>query len=68
MCKKVVEDAPSDFPARPFCSARCKFADLDSWLSESYRISSPLGMSDLGDREQEQSLPHESGSPRRKRQ
>jgi endogenous inhibitor of DNA gyrase (YacG/DUF329 family) len=41
-CRKVVEEAPEDFPPRPFCSARCKLADLDNWLEERYRISSPL--------------------------
>ena len=25
-------------PYRPFCSERCKLIDLDSWLSERYRI------------------------------
>jgi endogenous inhibitor of DNA gyrase (YacG/DUF329 family) len=49
MCKAVIADAPADYAPRPFCSPRCKFADLDQWLSESYRISSPLGVSDLGD-------------------
>jgi endogenous inhibitor of DNA gyrase (YacG/DUF329 family) len=23
---------------RPFCSERCKLADLDRWLSEEYRV------------------------------
>jgi endogenous inhibitor of DNA gyrase (YacG/DUF329 family) len=41
-CKKVLEDVPKDFPPRPFCSARCKFVDLDHWLSERYCISEPL--------------------------
>ena len=49
MCKRVVEDAPADFPPRPFCSPRCKLADLNNWLSESYRISSPLAVSDYGE-------------------
>ncbi|HEX4337649.1 MAG TPA: DNA gyrase inhibitor YacG [Polyangiaceae bacterium] len=49
MCKRVLEDAPTDFPPRPFCSARCKLADLHNWLSESYRISSPLDVSEYGD-------------------
>ena len=26
-------------PHRPFCSERCKLIDLDSWLSERYRIA-----------------------------
>jgi len=29
-------------PYRPFCSKRCKMADLGSWLKEEYRISSSL--------------------------
>jgi endogenous inhibitor of DNA gyrase (YacG/DUF329 family) len=41
-CKKVIEDAPPDFPPRPFCSPRCKLADLHNWLSERYVISQPM--------------------------
>lgn len=51
MCKTVVEDAPADLPTRPFCSKRCKLADLDNWLSDAYRIPSPLGASELDDDE-----------------
>ncbi len=29
-------------PFRPFCSERCKLIDLDNWLSERYRIPTPL--------------------------
>ena len=29
-------------PFRPFCSERCKLIDLDNWLSERYRISTPV--------------------------
>jgi endogenous inhibitor of DNA gyrase (YacG/DUF329 family) len=29
-------------PSYPFCSMRCKMADLNKWFSGSYRISSPL--------------------------
>jgi endogenous inhibitor of DNA gyrase (YacG/DUF329 family) len=33
-CRKRPED-----PAwRPFCSERCKMADLGRWLSEEYRV------------------------------
>ncbi|HXX21958.1 MAG TPA: DNA gyrase inhibitor YacG [Terriglobia bacterium] len=28
-------------PFRPFCTERCKLIDLDHWLSERYRISTP---------------------------
>jgi len=31
-----------DNPYRPFCSERCKLIDLDNWLSERYRISTPV--------------------------
>jgi len=51
ICKTVIEDAPADLPTRPFCSSRCKLADLDNWLSDAYRISSPLGPDDLEDEE-----------------
>lgn len=29
-------------PSRPFCSERCKWIDLDHWLSGRYRISTPM--------------------------
>jgi endogenous inhibitor of DNA gyrase (YacG/DUF329 family) len=28
-------------PCRPFCSERCKLADLGNWASERYRIAAP---------------------------
>jgi hypothetical protein len=40
ICKKEVIWEKS--PYRPFCSERCKLIDLGEWLSEDYRISSPL--------------------------
>jgi endogenous inhibitor of DNA gyrase (YacG/DUF329 family) len=63
MCKRVLEDAPADFAPRPFCSARCKLADLHNWLSESYRISSPLAVSDYGDAEGDYSSSTTGGLP-----
>jgi len=51
MCKTVIEDAPADLPTRPFCSQRCKLADLHNWLSDAYRFSSPLNPSELDDDE-----------------
>jgi len=51
ICKTVIEDAPEDLPTRPFCSQRCKQADLYNWLSDAYRISTPLGPGDLEDDE-----------------
>jgi endogenous inhibitor of DNA gyrase (YacG/DUF329 family) len=50
MCKTAIEE-PETQPFRPFCSARCKLADLDNWLSGAYRISTPLQPSDLDDDE-----------------
>lgn len=35
-CKKEFQFA--DSPYRPFCSERCKEADLGTWLLEGYRI------------------------------
>jgi uncharacterized protein len=29
----------TDNPARPFCSPRCRSADLGAWASESYRVA-----------------------------
>ncbi len=42
MCGKVLADVSDDYPPRPFCSARCKLADLSNWMNEKYRISRPL--------------------------
>jgi endogenous inhibitor of DNA gyrase (YacG/DUF329 family) len=41
-CKAVLADVPEDYAPRPFCSPRCKLADLYGWLNEEYRISEPL--------------------------
>jgi uncharacterized protein len=44
------EDTP-ETPYRPFCSQRCKLADLHNWLSGAYRISTPLDPAELDDDE-----------------
>lgn len=36
-------------PYRPFCSERCKLLDLDNWLSERYRTSTPVETRDKSD-------------------
>jgi endogenous inhibitor of DNA gyrase (YacG/DUF329 family) len=36
-----------DAPTRPFCSERCRTADLGRWLQGSYRIGSPIEEEDL---------------------
>jgi uncharacterized protein len=51
ICKTVIEDAPEGLSTRPFCSQRCKLADLHNWLSDAYRISSPQGASNVEDDE-----------------
>jgi endogenous inhibitor of DNA gyrase (YacG/DUF329 family) len=42
ICHAVLTDVPADFPTRPFCSPRCKLADLHNWLTEEYRVSEPV--------------------------
>ena len=46
-CRKALEGTRADRPDLPFCSPRCKTADLGNWLSENYRISSPVAEEDL---------------------
>ncbi|HYO94226.1 MAG TPA: DNA gyrase inhibitor YacG [Polyangiaceae bacterium] len=41
-CHRVLPDVPADFAPRPFCSVRCKLADLHNWFSEEYRVSEPI--------------------------
>jgi endogenous inhibitor of DNA gyrase (YacG/DUF329 family) len=38
---------PERLPTRPFCSERCRTADLGRWLEGSYRIGSPIEEEDL---------------------
>jgi len=53
--KKIIRPCPNcgkdvDFSAnsfRPFCSKRCKMADLGSWLKEEYYISSSFAEMDF---------------------
>lgn len=40
ICKKEVLWEGNPF--RPFCGERCKLIDLDNWLSERYRVSTPV--------------------------
>ena len=49
-CRTLVE-VPADARWRPFCSRRCKMADLGAWLDERYRFSRPLRADDLEDDE-----------------
>jgi len=45
-CGRAVEVTPPD-SYRPFCSARCRSADLGKWLDGGYRISAPISEEDL---------------------
>jgi len=54
MCGKEYLYEPSDEKLRkafPFCSAECKLADLDKWLTEDYRISRPIHPDDIEEEE-----------------
>jgi hypothetical protein len=46
-CRRALEGTRAEHPALPFCSDRCRLADLGGWLNESYRISAPLSEEDL---------------------
>jgi hypothetical protein len=45
-CGRAVEVKPPD-SFRPFCSERCRLADLGKWLDGAYRISAPISEEDL---------------------
>jgi uncharacterized protein len=42
----VTEVKPPD-SFRPFCSQRCRAADLGKWLDGAYRINAPIAEEDL---------------------
>lgn len=58
ICRKAITYKGNPF--RPFCSERCKLVDLNNWLSERYRISTPVA--DSG-----KNAPTPSHKPRAKR-
>jgi endogenous inhibitor of DNA gyrase (YacG/DUF329 family) len=41
MCSAAVEWSPAN-PYRPFCSQRCKLADLGAWASGQYSVPSDI--------------------------
>jgi endogenous inhibitor of DNA gyrase (YacG/DUF329 family) len=53
---------------RPFCSERCKMADLGRWLSGDYRIPGTphLSAGDNADAEDEAAEPHVGDDDRRR--
>lgn len=49
-CGSEVEVLSLDgLPHLPFCSERCKMADLHGWLSDRYVISRPVEEGDIGE-------------------
>ena len=41
-CKRAIPPEADGAAFRPFCSQRCKMADLGNWLDGVYRISLPV--------------------------
>jgi hypothetical protein len=46
-CKRSIPPEAASAPFRPFCSQRCKMADLGSWLDGAFRISRSISEEDL---------------------
>jgi len=48
-CNRDVKDDPAKDAQRflPFCSERCRMADLGKWLDGAYRIGTPVTEDDL---------------------
>ena len=60
-CRKALADSAEARPFRPFCSSRCRLADLGKWLDGGYKIESQAseeyldqGLPTDGNRETEQ--------------
>lgn len=49
-CKGPAAPFP-DNPAHPFCSRRCKLADLSNWFSERYAVPAEPGSEPFDDGE-----------------
>jgi endogenous inhibitor of DNA gyrase (YacG/DUF329 family) len=63
-CKRMIKETLAKVeprsPTLPFCSERCRAADLGSWLNESYRIP---GDSDEEELESQSRSDDAEGSP-----
>jgi len=54
-CGRSVSVRPDkDAPYYPFCSKRCRMAELANWFDETYRFSHPLTETAEDDRETEE--------------
>jgi hypothetical protein len=56
-CGRQFADSEEVRGYRPFCSARCRAADLGKWLDGGYRIEAPISEEDL-----DQGLPMDDNS------
>lgn len=45
-CRTCGKDIAESMPTFPFCSLRCRMADLGRWFSEGYRLSRPVQAND----------------------
>ncbi len=60
VCGKAVEyTAMSEIATFPFCSSRCKWADLDKWMEGEYRISEDIKDASAGEEGPVAGLPPE---------
>lgn len=57
ICKRELAANAEGRPFAPFCSERCRLADLGSWLDGAYRVGAPLSESDL-----DEGIPSEGGA------
>ena len=49
-CRRELEaNSLDDLRFTPFCSERCRMADLHGWLSDRYVISHPAEEADIGE-------------------
>jgi uncharacterized protein len=46
-CRRQFADTDEVRAYSPFCSERCRLADLGKWLDGGYRIESPISEEDL---------------------
>jgi len=47
-CKRPAVFSPANI-WRPFCSQRCRSADLGAWASEQFRVAAPPSAEELDD-------------------
>ncbi len=55
-CDKIVLSEGN--ASRPFCSKRCRLLDLNSWLTEQYRVPVDDGMVEQEDDDVREPYPH----------